>query len=981
LLSKHGHPLEQRRSPANAVSTRLLAGIAAILIAGGASVWAQAPAPAKPAASAAPDASAAPASDNLNAVLAEAMAAFQSEDFAKAITGLKTVVTNADAPPAAMEPIYSTLAAAYFNAKDYPNAIASFTLYLQKYPQSTRANDILFYLAQAKQLSGDTAGATAVYKNLESAPGFREQALLARANAAKVAGQVDEAIAAFKTLISPDIASKIAARGAIQLVSLYVQKGENDKAGALLGLLQRRIGYVENVVGLNSLAVELGDKFLAAKAYPAALACYRTVRMKEDVIRIQNERIAGMEKQIEANLAAIQANPTSVLQIRPKNEQIRGEVDVAKKLLAEFEKLPSIVGALYMRMARCYAEDKKTWESIVVYEELLQRFGDAPEREPTLFALVVSYAQVNQAKLAQAKCDEYLSAFPTGPNAPEVGYLRGAMALQLEDYTGAETWFCKMLKENPKGKLSEQILTLLGNAKFSQGKFDEAVVQYRKYQQDFPQGENIEEADYRIAMASLFGGKFEEAFTALSNYVKKYAHGAFVPDAKYRMAVCKYAAQEYDEVIATCLEWEKDYSGSDQTGEVSALLGDAYAANDKPDEAIAAYTVSYKKAVTDEVLNYSIMEASKLLQKRNEWEKVAAMFQEFVKEKPTHPTAITALFWISKAKAKLGQVEEAKQFLAETIKKYIDDPTQQAVEQMLSQLAQLCVRKKRAEPAPEAAGSPGGASTPAPTPKPAPEVDPGTELDALLNVTANTGTAKARLLFAKAELARMRRQPAEQDKNYQAIADSTKPEELSPAILGAVGDYLLSKGDLNKATKFFTELMEVYPKSDTIDFAYNGLGEIAMRKPDFAGALKYYTIGTDKIAASAKLKDVTLGKGRALLALNKLDEAKKIFEQVGSVRDWHGEATAISVYSLGEIEFKKTKWAEANAFFQRVFVTYKKFSAWAAKAYIKSGECFEKLGKRQEAVNTYNELLRDEKLAKLPEAQLARARLKELGAG
>lgn len=94
-----------------------------------------------------------------------------------------------------------------------------------------------------------------------------------------------------------------------------------------------------------------------------------------------------------------------------------------------------------------------------------------------------------------------------------------------------------------------------------------------------------------------------------------------------------------------------------------------------------------------------------------------------------------------------------------------------------------------------------------------------------------------------------------------------------------------------------------------------------------------------------------------------------------------GETTAFSVYSLGEIEAKRGRWAEANAYFQRVYVGYQKFLPWVAKAYIRNGESFEKLGKPQEAANTYREMLRDEKLANFAEVQEARKRLEALGQG
>ncbi len=134
-----------------------------------------------------------------------------------------------------------------------------------------------------------------------------------------------------------------------------------------------------------------------------------------------------------------------------------------------------------------------------------------------------------------------------------------------------------------------------------------------------------------------------------------------------------------------------------------------------------------------------------------------------------------------------------------------------------------------------------------------------------------------------------------------------------------------------------------------------------------------------------KLKEVTLGKGKVLLAMGRLDEAKKLFEQVAAVREWRGEATAFSVYSLGDIEARQGRWAEANAFFQRVYVGYQKFLPWVAKAYLRSGESFEKLGKKEEAANTYRELLRlaneKKELAGFVETEEARKKLAAMGQG
>ena len=213
------------------------------------------------------------------------------------------------------------------------------------------------------------------------------------------------------------------------------------------------------------------------------------------------------------------------------------------------------------------------------------------------------------------------------------------------------------------------------------------------------------------------------------------------------------------------------------------------------------------------------------------------------------------------------------------------------------------------------------------------------------------------------------------------IGTRFRPEDLTAVLLGQVGDALLAANKDDEAAPFFQNLLDVFPKNDAVDFGYNGLGEQALHKKKYDEALSFFNAGIDKSSAATKLKDLTLGKAGALLGLGRYDDAKKLFEQVAATREWRGEATAASVYSLGEIEAKQGRWAEANAYYQRVYVAYQRFLPWVARAYLGSAASLEKLGKPQDAINTYRDMLRNQKLADLPEAAEARRRLQALGAG
>ncbi|HEY2342735.1 MAG TPA: tetratricopeptide repeat protein, partial [Chthoniobacteraceae bacterium] len=831
--------------------------------------------------------------------------------------------------------------------------------------------------------------------------GYRDQALISESQADKEMGKLDDEIRVLEKLISPEIRNGTQARGAVRLVECYAGKSNSDKAVALLATLQKKTGLIENLISLNALAVKLGDELGEKKLYGQAIQAYRAVRSRDEVLTFQTARIAAMEARIEANLKAATGNPQAFVAATQANNEIKEQLTEAKQLLTEFEKLPDFTPTLLFRIAKCWYDWDRKWEAIVVYDRILTKYPAAKaQREPALYGMLIAYAEAGRVPRCQELCAQYLQEFPDGANAATVGYLSGAVALQAGDPKGAESYFGVMLQKQPNSNFRERMRYLLGVAKFMQGKYDDAAAEFGRYEKDFSSGESLEEVRYRHALCFVFAGEYEKAMDALNGYEKKYPKGDYLPDCKYRLMVCLYAAQQYDQVIDEAKAWREKYRDDAMQGEVCAILGDAFAAENKEEECIPAYVDSYKKATTDEVLNYSLFEASKHLQKLGRWADVSKMFQEFVKDQPDHPAVVAAMYWIGRALGHDGKSEEAKAYLVENLQKYIADPKRDAVEQLLQQLAQLCTKHPRpalpaaaaASASTGAAGAPdaalaktaaaaGAAATPAPEAATPPPYDPFAELDKQLASFGklDNDTVKARVLYAKSELDRLRKKTADADKIYDEIANRFQPESLSPLLLAQVGDFLYAKGKKDRAIVLYTRLKEEFPKSDYVDYAYVGLGESAFDGKKYKDALNLFSDAIDKYSGT-KLKEATVGRAKTLLELGRYEDARKHFEEIAGMREWRGDATAFAVYSLGEVEARQGHWAEAIARYQRVFVAYQKFLPWVAKAYVRSAESFEKLGRRSDAVNSLKEMLHNEKLEALPEAARARKLLEQWGA-
>ncbi|MEQ1854620.1 MAG: hypothetical protein ABMA01_23880, partial [Chthoniobacteraceae bacterium] len=121
------------------------------------------------------------------------------------------------------------------------------------------------------------------------------------------------------------------------------------------------------------------------------------------------------------------------------------------------------------------------------------------------------------------------------------------------------------------------------------------------------------------------------------------------------------------------------------------------------------------------------------------------------------------------------------------------------------------------------------------------------------------------------------------------------------------------------------------------------------------------------------------GENAKEAAAESFDKARKLFEEVASVREWRGESTAFALYEIAEIQFRQSKWKEGTALFERVAVTQQKYPTWAARSYLKAAAGYYKLGKDDLAKERLKEMLGKEKFQSLPEAVEAKKKLVELG--
>jgi len=877
--------------------------------------------------------------------------AFTSGNWDEAVRILDQLISMMPETSPDLEGVYLMKAGALFNKGAYAAAEAVYNTFLEKFPSSSNVANAKMTLGQTLALQKKWDEAAKLFKELESNFDLREEAMQYGAQVALMSGKGSEAVEALLNVMNNGPRTPDTMDVALALVKLYTDIGELQKATEGLQFLRENQRMISNLPELNRLALALGDKYRDQKDWRGALQSYRLVRPKEELIAEQKLRTEQMER-MAANLERNQVSPVDKIRLA----RLKARLKSVNELLEAVEKSSDYDAALYIRRGRAYSDQGRLWESIILYNEIIEHFPESDEAKIALYSLSAAYRELNRPKEARELAQRFVEKYPTDPLSPQLMIVAGYSALDMRDFESAREYFRQGIEKFKDSDLRQDFYISLSNAYFTQYKFPDAREVCQAYLGEYGTGAKYrEEALFQIACSYFYSDKALDSISYFSDYIKEYPQGNYVDDAKYRIIVLDFAQQEFDKVVEAGTKWMQDYPHSTLMADMSNIMGDTYMAQGEVAQAVEAYRKAISTSTHIDTTAYALDKATRAYQQLGKFDEVEKMHENYIKFNPASPLVPNSIYWISRMRVRQGNVEDAKKILADSVRENINDPNQQAVEKLIFQLAQLVTRRPRGEPGQERLALP-----------PLPELN--RQIEELLGSSqVTTPLARARIFLARAELAMLTKNTDEQRRVYNLIGEDLKPEDLSPGILARVGDNYLAQGQPEKAKPFFEQIVKKFSRSEFADFGFVGLGEIAYQKGEYQQAFDYFDRAIKETETLYKRGSAFLGKARALYQLAdtdaKLTEAQELFQTVVGERAWRGEPTAMGMYYLGLIDEKRGKFADAHNTFQRVYVAYQKFPEWMAKAYLQSGKMLEKLERYNDAMATYREMLRNPKVA------------------
>jgi tetratricopeptide (TPR) repeat protein len=474
--------------------------------------------------------------------------------------------------------------------------------------------------------------------------------------------------------------------------------------------------------------------------------------------------------------------------------------------------------------------------------------------------------------------------------------------------------------------------------------------------------------------------RYKETLSSCRDYLTKFPDGRYAGDMQYRLSFIDFNDREVDQndkIIRDLGNFLKNHPADLSNGSMLCLMADTYKkkmeksekdedAKHNEDSALDCYLKAVWTECPDDVIQYALDNATRILQGRKDWARIAELHGKFLKTRQDSPLALLSATWVAKGYSRDGKAAEAANLLADTLKTRIADPSSEQVEFLIDELVKSIVPRKKAKDI---------------------DVDAlDKHLTDLLNKTVvgreNTTTA-ARIYYARARLAQMVKRNDRSDLYLKGIAttNAKDPSGLSAALLAVSGDILLKNGDLEGAEAMFRRLTDRFGDSMFSDAGPVGLGFVALAQKKPADALKIFENTLEDNAGTSRIRETMVGKLQALADLGKLDEATQLATEMIGDKLFRGEYAAKAYLLLGQVYRKQAATAgadtareflaKAHGTYQRVYVAYQSYPELCAEAYWQAYEVLNELNDDSQAQETLKALGTHRKLQNTDRAKKA----------
>lgn len=409
-------------------------------------------------------------------------------------------------------------------------AILTFNRLIKEYPNTPLRNAALYYAGRIYYEEEDYKSAEE--RLIKVGGSHEEDASLLLGHTYLKLGFYEQAKQEYKSLIS----KKYCAAGILGIGDIYYATGELDKA------LKEYKKIEDNKPLREEVLIRIGRTYFDMMQYDEAQQWFDKVTTPKARLMAANtlfergryqeasERYINLHKDIKHEEALYRASLSSFK---------AGSLSDAEYLALEYLNMgyEEYKSHIHLILGELYYERKVYTKAINEYTKASM---DKANEKQALLGLVYSYQKIDDKKNAINTLTELVRLYPEN----DVLYKSAEIAYSMEEYEMAVTYYNRI----------EGAEYNIGKVYFDMGKYEDAIVYFKKFVSNYPMNKKSEEALFSIGIAERRMQNYSTSTIVFNELLKLYPSTDYTYDAAIHIGDNYFDMEKYDDAIVTYMK-------------------------------------------------------------------------------------------------------------------------------------------------------------------------------------------------------------------------------------------------------------------------------------------------------------------------------------------------------------------------------------------------------------------------------------------
>jgi TolA-binding protein len=637
-------------------------------------------------------------------------------------------------------------------------------------------------------------------------------------------------------------------------------------------------------------------------------------------------------------------------------------------------------------------------EALALYQRVIDTWPDGTFAPQAQYEIgMIHYQNRRWADAGQA-FQTVIDTYPESSRYGDALYMRGNTFIAQNDLDEAFSYFNRAIDlDAAPDSLREEVIFQKAWLLYLDGRHDEAAPAFMQIYESDRYARRSEDALFWGAESIYQTGNLGRAQSLFQQYLEAHPDGTHTGGALYALGWTYFKQQRYQSAANTFQRFLQQYASEDEAvpyrTDALLRLGDSYYATKQYSAAIRTYrraegeSQGYALYQTGQALNLAGRpeEAVRTLQRlvenfpQSRWREEAlyrigyinlqnqnyeasiAAYRTLIDEYPDVPLAAEAQYGIGEAHYNAGNLSQAVDAYRRVLNQYPDsDFTADAASSM-----QYALIAQGAE-------------------------DRATAIiDSFATANPNSSLV-AELRFRQAEATYRSGNTENALQMFRRFVRNSSNETLLPRAYYYLGVINAERDQQTEAINYLRQVVEGYPSSDRRPEAALRLGDLYLEQEQYERALSTYRLVAEGDQAGADaVAQARDGMSKALLALDRAEEAKSMLQQIvetspnpaattsarlglariledeGQVEraqelyrtvvdQGQGEIGAEALFRLGALLLDQAQPQEAIRELSRMPALFPGYPEWTARSYLEQARAYRRQGQTGEASRLYD---------------------------